>query len=86
MKNFGATLLLLAAGASSIAALPAPGTAHNVETRAPTYYALHLRDPKREGQEQGLGRGQRGGNARNGTLIPNVRPPALSSQPESCIY
>ncbi|KAI1132857.1 hypothetical protein F5Y10DRAFT_170921 [Nemania abortiva] len=47
MKNFGAILIALAAGASFVAALPAPGTgAHDIETRAPEFYAHHIRSPK----------------------------------------
>ncbi|KAI0097255.1 hypothetical protein GGR51DRAFT_566700 [Nemania sp. FL0031] len=47
MKNFGAILIALAAGASCVAAMPAPGAgAHDLETRAPMFYAHHIRAPK----------------------------------------
>jgi hypothetical protein len=39
MKNFGAILMVLAAAASSVAAMPAPvADTHGVQARAPMFY------------------------------------------------
>lgn len=39
MKNFSAILIVLAASASLVAALPAPGAeTHGIEARAPMFY------------------------------------------------
>ncbi|KAI0540316.1 hypothetical protein GGR58DRAFT_158750 [Xylaria digitata] len=66
MKNFGAILLVLAAGASSVAALPATGAQpHAISARGHEFYALHVREPKRGG------RGRNNGNAGNSTLVAN---------------
>ncbi|KAI0554069.1 hypothetical protein F4679DRAFT_395563 [Xylaria curta] len=66
MKNFGAILMILAAGASFGAALPASNIEHGPVARGQPYYALHVREPKRGKDGQN---GQDNGNANNGTLI-----------------
>ncbi|KAI0875722.1 hypothetical protein GGS24DRAFT_454152 [Hypoxylon argillaceum] len=54
MKSFGAILMVLAAGASLVAALPAPGaTTHGLETRAPMFYAQHLEARKKKDHHKG---------------------------------
>ncbi|KAI1758137.1 hypothetical protein F4782DRAFT_13980 [Xylaria castorea] len=63
MKNFGAILMVLAAGASFGAALPTSNTEHGLVARGQPYYALHIREPKREKHGQG------NSNANNGTLV-----------------
>ncbi|KAI0438950.1 hypothetical protein F4803DRAFT_69825 [Xylaria telfairii] len=69
MKNFGAILMVLAAGASFGAALPAPNGEHGVVARGQPYYAIHVREPK-DGKK-GKNNGQDNGNANNGTLVAN---------------
>ncbi|KAI0483588.1 hypothetical protein F4859DRAFT_404452 [Xylaria cf. heliscus] len=64
MKNFGAILMVLAAGASFGAALPASNTEHGLVARGQPYYAIHVREPKRGKKGQNDGQ-----NANNGTLI-----------------
>ncbi|KAI0187582.1 hypothetical protein EV127DRAFT_410267 [Xylaria flabelliformis] len=66
MKNFGAILMILAAGASLGAALPASNIEHGPVARGQPYYALHVREPKRGKDGQN---GQDNGNANNGTLV-----------------
>ncbi|KAH8162021.1 hypothetical protein CIB48_g6225 [Xylaria polymorpha] len=69
MKNFGAILMVLAAGASFGAALPAPNAEHGLVARGQPYYALHVREPK-DGKK-GKNNGQDNANANNGTLVAN---------------
>ncbi|KAI8950319.1 hypothetical protein F4801DRAFT_348075 [Xylaria longipes] len=65
MKNFGAILVALAAGASFVAALPASSPEHGVVARGQHYYALHVREPKHD--KHGKNKGN--GNANNATAI-----------------
>ncbi|KAI1197806.1 hypothetical protein F5X97DRAFT_300894 [Nemania serpens] len=76
MKNFGAILIALAASASLVAALPAPGAeTHGIEARAPMFYAQHIHEARdRQRGRGGVGNGGLTGNGTfpaNGTLTAN---------------
>ncbi|KAI1172072.1 hypothetical protein F4777DRAFT_563055 [Nemania sp. FL0916] len=66
MKNFGTIVMLLAASASSIAAMPTPGAEpHGIQGRVPNFYAQHMREAKSRK------RAQNGAFVGNGTLAVN---------------
>ncbi|KAI0434191.1 hypothetical protein F5Y09DRAFT_280873 [Xylaria sp. FL1042] len=69
MKNFGSILMVLAAGASFVAAMPAPGAqSHGIEARGQPYYALHVREPKHGKKDKNKGNNNNNGNAGNATV------------------